>query len=312
MRMCIDRTEFLHSLVSQFSKLTNDNIKSPTSNPRYRIPAHTIQSDTMMFLTHMQHLPRNIPSMTITPLKNPGDDIVDRRPDLTEECQMFMKQTDECLKALGKECGNVHLHMGKLGLTTFRLHKFTIVVEVPRRDTYLRVYTLLHRTKPSDSPQMRMNLMKAALELNYLQLKTFGACLSLDPCPHDAQELEFTLSYNHNLIGLDPNEFVMLMMNFMQTTKEMYTTMMKKVNLPINMDRYTAADFDKVPPKPKRKLYVAYPKNHPRDLRVLYDEDVEGKVKAKKEKKKRDTQKRVAFQEDTKKAIVVPKGYNGR
>lgn len=241
----------------------------------------------MMLLTHMQTSPRTMPPMTISPLKNPGDDMRNRRPDLSEETQMFMEQTDECLKALGKECGNVDLRMGKLGISSFRLHKFTIVVEVPRRDTYLRVYTLLHRTKPTDSSQVRMKLLKGALELNYLQLKTFGACLSLDPCPHNEETLEFNLSYNHNMIGLDKKEFIFFMTNFMQTTREMYTALMKKAGLPVDMEKLPAHVVERIPPKPQRKVYVAYPRNHPRDLKMLYDDDVQDKREAHEKKERK-------------------------
>ena len=251
--------------------------------------------------------------MKITPLKNPGDEIKNRRPAMTEECQHFCKQTDELLQAFGKQCGGVELRMGKLGLTCFRLHKFTIVVEVPHKDSYLKVYTMIYRTKSDDPPELRMTLMKSALEFNYLQKKTFGACLSLDPCPHKDEELEFNVSQNHNLIGLNAKEFNIIMMNFMQTTKEIYTALMIKAHLPVDMNHFTEDDFDRIPPKPKRQVWVHFPKDHPRDLKMLYDADLEqdeervGKNAQKKRAPRQQPRLNLQLLQNENKAIVIPR-----
>jgi hypothetical protein len=75
------------------------------------------------------------------------------------------------------------------------------------------------------------------------------------------------------------------MMNFMQTTKEMYKALMKKAGLPVDMNHFTEQDFDRIPPKPKRQVWIQYPKNHPRDLKMLYDEDLETEDRKRLEKR---------------------------
>lgn len=247
-----------------------------------------------MFLTRIQHTSRPMDPIVITPLKNPGDDIHNRRPDVSEECRVFMKQTNECLEFFGKQCGNISLKMGTLGITCFLFHKFTICVEVPRRDSILKIYTLLHRTQPTDSTEMRMTLLQKSLELNYLQLETFGATLSLDPCPAQDDVLEITLSYHYNLIGLKDKEFSRIMVNFLQTTRDLYATLMTSVNLPVHLNHSTRQASHKEQ-QAKRKVYVAYPKNHARDVKILDNVDMNDDVLTSRKTEKTRPRQRVAL-----------------
>lgn len=232
----------------------------------------------MILLTQFQREPRKNPAvMNLTPIPNPGDDIADNhnlRPRWTEEKRNFMDLIDKCLKQLGKECGNVKLCMGRLGFTNFTLNgQFTIAVEVPAGTSFLRVYTLLHRTQPDDSPKLQMKFMKKALELNYLQQKTFGAVLSLDPCPLKEKQLELTLSALVNMLALEPEEFVNFMLNFMQTTIEMYREIMIDTGLLVVDDDEEEEDEVEPPQEaPKRQVWIAYPRDHPRDIQMLDEE----------------------------------------
>lgn len=219
----------------------------------------------------------NFTPMTIVPQKNPGDG-ENRFPNYSQERVELLKQVDESLQKLGKTCGNVSLKMGKFGITQFTLHKFTIVVEVT--GDFLRVYTLLHRTTKRDSNEMRFSLLQSAMELNYLQMKTFGACISMDPCPAAKGELEITFSHQFSLLGLTCRDFVRIMLNFMQCTKDLYTHLMTKVGMPVEMDVVVEQQVSRQQQRRNdqaSKMWVTYPPDHPRDVKVIYAKEDEEK-----------------------------------
>jgi len=117
------------------------------------------------------------------------------------------------LRRIGQSSGR-DLSLGTEGICYFQYKKFIIVVEVPDDDSgCFFVYTMVCELGPEDSSS-RSRVLQAAMQMNYMQQGTRGACLGLE-------EKEINLCYSAPACSMSHQEFIRCLDDFMVTAVEM-------------------------------------------------------------------------------------------
>ena len=140
-----------------------------------------------------------------------------RDEQVSEQSRNYRRRINEMLPIISEEMGlSQDLVLNEQGVCFLQYaHKFLIVFEVPSQGDCLFLYTLLSRMDTVDH-----RILQKALELNYLQQATQGACISLDPNTEDGV-LELNLSYSIPVAGMDIDEFCCLVQNFCIATQQL-------------------------------------------------------------------------------------------
>lgn len=106
-----------------------------------------------------------------------------------------------------------HLSLNAEGMCYFSYGKFIICVEVPQdQGGIIFIYTMVCRVEPKDNTPA---VMKTAMELNYMQMGTRGACLGL-------QGDEVNLCFSAPICGIGRDDFVDCLTDFMHTAVDMH------------------------------------------------------------------------------------------
>lgn len=137
-----------------------------------------------------------------------------RQPDteVSERTLKNRKVVNSHLKRMSQAVGK-DLTLGVEGICYFQYKKFIIVIEVPDDESnHFFIYTMVCQLLSDDAS--RADVLQAAMQLNYMQQGTRGACLGLE-------DDEVNLCYSAPVNNLCRDDFVKCLEDFLRTAEEM-------------------------------------------------------------------------------------------
>ena len=143
-----------------------------------------------------------------------------QQPDVGQEGPTKLRaKIDSFLKNTSHNLGGLELQLNEEGCCAFQYDGITIVLDVPENAGILCLYT--QRLVPFYPPQLKHELYKRAMELNFLQGDTRGGCLSIrrhvTASSNRNKKGEIMFSYTDRVSEISAHDFSNVLLNFVET-----------------------------------------------------------------------------------------------